>query len=738
MTPPRRGSRTRADDLDLLAARRRRSRRRARVDRRKRVGVLLGIVAVITGIVFFTVGFGGAVAYNQGCSLTSLRQIAIGENTFIYAADGSLLGVIPAEKNRQPVNFSQINPWMPLATVSIEDKRFWSHGGVDPEGMARALWADVRAGKAVQGGSTITQQLVRNLYNGSVSNEKTVQRKLKEACLAIKLSKQWSKKRILTAYMNQVYYGSQAYGVEAASQTYFSKPSSELTLSQAALLAGLPQAPSDYDPFRNPDQALRRRNEVLRAMLGTNAISAAQYYAGVGNTDLELKPGRLYKDIRQPYFFSYVHDELARAYGEARVRSGGLRVYTTIDPRLQRAARKAIRETLYYSTDPAAAVVAINPANGAIRAMEAVYPGRAGNQFNLIAQAHRQAGSTFKTFVLTAAVEQGMNPAATTYLSAPFHYQPDPYTTAWDVTTYGHSYLGGVSVEQATLRSDNTVYARLTLDVGPENVGKMAYKLGVRTPLTVGGGYVPAMGLGAIAVTPLDMASAYATIAAGGVYSKPMAIRKVVLPNGTVDDQAGWGKPDRKRVITDGVAYEVTKILEENVIGGTGVGARLSDRVAAGKTGTTDNHADAWFCGFTPQLEATVWVGYPSAEIPMTSVHGISVAGGTFPATIWHQFMTAALWKSPALDFPQPKRYPAFISWHGQWAYAGGGYDSQSSTSSSTSTGTTTSARPGTTHAPPPTTTAPPPTTTPPPVTTEPVTTEPPPATTEPPPPPVP
>jgi penicillin-binding protein 1A len=738
MTPPRRGSRRRADDLELLTARRRRSRRRARVDRRKRVGVLLGIVAVITGIVFFTFGFGGAVAYSQGCSLTSLREIAIGENTFIYAADGSLLGVIPAEKNRQPVNFSQINPWMPLATVSIEDKRFWSHGGVDPEGMARALWADVRAGKAVQGGSTITQQLVRNLYNGSVSNEKTVQRKLKEACLAIKLSNQWSKKRILTAYMNQVYYGSQAYGVEAASQTYFSKSARELTLSQAALLAGLPQAPSDYDPFRNPDQALRRRNEVLRAMLGTNAITAAQYYAAVGNADLELKPGRLYKDIRQPYFFSYVHDELARAYGEARVRSGGLRVYTTIDPRLQRAARKAIRETLYYSTDPAAAVVAINPANGAIRAMEAVYPGRAGNQFNLIAQAHRQAGSTFKTFVLTAAVEQGMNPAATTYLSAPFHYQPDPYTTAWDVQTYDHSYLGGISVEQATLRSDNTVYARLTLDVGPEKVGKMAYKLGVRTPLTGDGGYVPAMGLGAISVTPLVMASAYTTFAAGGVYSKPMAIRRVVLPNGTVDDQAGWGKPDRKRVITDGVAYEVTKILEENVIGGTGVGARLSDRVAAGKTGTTDNHADAWFCGFTPQLETTVWVGYPSAEIPMTSVHGISVAGGTFPATIWHQFMAAALWKSPALDFPQPKRYPAFISWHGQWAYAGGGYDSQSSTSSSTSTGTTTSTRPATTHAPPTTTTVPPPTTTPPPVTTEPVTTEPPPATTEPPPPPVP
>jgi penicillin-binding protein 1A len=241
------------------------------------------------------------------------------------------------------------------------------------------------------------------------------------------------------------------------------------------------------------------------------------------------------------------------------------------------------------------------------------------------------------------------------------------------------------------------------------------------------------MGLGAIAVTPLDMASAYATIAAGGVYSKPMAIRKVVLPNGAVDDQAGWGKADRKRVISDGVAYEVTKILEENVVGGTGVGARLSDRVAAGKTGTTDNHADAWFCGFTPQLETTVWVGYAEAEIPMTSVHGISVAGGTFPATIWHQFMAAALWKSPALEFPQPKHFPVYVGWHGQWAYAGGGYDarSSSSTSASTTTGASTSAsQPGTTRSTP----APP---APPPVTTAPVTTvPPPPVTTEPPPPP--
>ena len=726
MTPPARGSRRR-DELELFAARRRRARRKSRVSRRRRLGLVAGLFAFAVGIALLTVGFGGAVAYEKGCSLSALQPVAIGQNTFIYAADGSLLGAIPAERNRQPVPYSHISPWMSKAIVAVEDKRFWHHGGVDPQGVVRALWADVRAGKVVQGGSTITQQLVRNLY---ISNERTVTRKLREACLAIKLSHRWSKQRILTAYMNQIYYGSQAYGVEAAAQTYFSESARRLTLPQAALLAGLPADPSAYDPVANPGAARARRHEVLQAMLDQHDILPADFRKADRsplNPDLGLKAGKLYKQIRQPYFFSYVRDELARAYGEARVRSGGLRVYTTIDPRLQRYARKAIRETLYYETDPAAAVVAIDPATGAIRAMEAVYPGRSKNQFNLIAQAHRQAGSTFKMFVLATAIEEGMNPETTSYLSAPFHYQPDPYTTAWDVQTYDHTYLGAISVEQATLRSDNTVFARLTLDVGPASVAHMAYKLGVRTRLDVGGGYVPSMGLGAIAVTPLDMASAYATIAAGGVYSRPMAIRKVVLPNRKVD--AAWGKPERKRVISDGVAYEVTKILQQNVLSGTGVGAYFG-RPAAGKTGTTDNHADAWFCGYTPQLETTVWVGYPRAEIPMNDVHGIAVAGGTFPATIWHLFMQSALWHAHPLNFPDPRHYPVFGSWHGQYAFAGGGYDSSAVTPytpyTPSSTQTSTGTRAGSTQRPassvpppaPPTTAPPPPPTEPPPPTT--------------------
>src|SRR5437764_5068031 len=441
---------------------------------------------------------------------------------------------------------------MAKATDAIEDRRCDKHRDVDHKGTLRAAGKDLGAGRIVQGGSTMTQQLVRNLY---ISRQRTFKRKIKEACLAIKLARHKSKDWILAQYMNVVYYGNHAYGIEAAAQTYFSRRASTLTLDQAALLAGLPQAPSVFDPIHRPLDALDRRDEVLRAMLENGALTRRQYASAVADRDLHLVPGRLYTRIREPYFFSYVRDQLIAEYGSNTVRSGGLRVYTTIDPRLQLVAAKAIRDTLYLRDDPAAAIVSIDPADGAIRAMTAVTPGRTGNQFNLVAQARRQPGSTFKVFVLTAAVEMGMNPDSTYYVSAPFHYQPDPYTAAWDVQTYDHTYSGSISVTSATLASDNTVYAQLTLDVGPQRVAAMAHRLGITSHLDV----VPAMGLGADALSPLEEASAYATLDAGGVYSKPMAIIEVKLANGKVDTDAGWGKPQRKRVISDGVAAEVPR-----------------------------------------------------------------------------------------------------------------------------------------------------------------------------------
>ena len=342
---------------------------------------------------------------------------------------------------------------MPKATVAIEDRRFYSHGGIDPQGIARAVWADVKARKVVQGGSTITQQLVRNLY---ISNERTVQRKLKEACLAIKLNDAWSKQRILATYLNQVYYGNLAYGIEAAAQTYFSKPARALNLREAALLAGLTQAPSAYDPFVETGKALARRNEVLSAMRDQGMITADQYTWARRSRDLQLKPGRLYKEIREPYFFGYVRDQLIRTYGAETVRSGGLSVYTTIVPRWQRAAQEAIRETLTEPNDPAAAVISIDPGNGAIRAMTAVIPGRRNNQFNLLSQARRQPGSTFKTFVLAAAIDKGIDPDTSYYVSAPFTYQPVENGNCddgswWCVKTYDSTYDGWTSVSRATL-----------------------------------------------------------------------------------------------------------------------------------------------------------------------------------------------------------------------------------------------------------------------------------------------
>jgi penicillin-binding protein 1A len=632
--------------------------RRGRMRRRKRkhgvrntIAIVL-VVLLLIPVVLVLAGLGATAAFKSSCNLSSLRPVTIGSNSFVYAADGSLLGSIPAEHNRQPVALKRVSSWMTRATIAVEDRRFYSHGGVDYEGILRAAVRDLKKGKVVEGGSTITQQLVRNLY---ISRERTFERKIREACLAIKLSRHWSKDRILAAWMNQVYFGNHAYGVEAAAQTYFSKHASQLNMIEAALLAGLPQAPSLYDPVLHPDDALARRAVVLNALYSNNDITFSQLQAGLRDKSLHLKPGRLYTKIREPYFFSYVRDQLIDKYGVQTVQSGGLRVYTTINPAFQRAAQDAIRQTLNEKNDPAAALVSINPDNGAIRAMTAVYPGRVKNQFNLVAQARRQAGSTFKTFVLAAAVNQGINPAEATYVSAPFTYQPDPSIPPWNVSTYSHTYSGAITVQQATLQSDNTVYAQLTLDVGPENVATMAHRLGVQSPLQP----VPSIGLGSNAVSPLDMASAYATLAAGGIYSRPMAIRRVILANGKEDDQAGWGTAARRRVIPDGVAYTVTKILEQNVLYGTGTRANFG-RPAAGKTGTTDDHADAWFCGYLPNLEATVWVGYPQAEIPMENVHGIAVAGGSFPAEIWRLFMERAVRYTHSVDFALPKTYPVW------------------------------------------------------------------------------
>jgi penicillin-binding protein 1A len=626
---------------------------RRRPRRRRRLLVVLA-VAIPLALLALTAA-GGAVYFGSSCDLSALQPVRQADSSLVYGANGSLIGVLPAVENRTAVAQDAISPWMPKATVAIEDRRFYQHGGIDPEGILRAFVADVSAGRIVQGGSTITQELVRNLY---LSQNKTVQRKVVEACLAVKLARAWPKDRILTAYLNDVYYGNHAYGIQAAAETYFSVPASRLTLEQTALLAGLPQAPSYYDPLHNPAAALSRRDAVLRALQRSGDITAAQYARAIHDRSLQLRPSSAYGS-REPYFVGYVETLLEQEYGAATVRAGGLKIYTTIKPRLQRAATYALSQALYARHDPSGAIVSIDPATGAIRAMAGVSPGVSGSDFNLATSAERQAGSTFKPIVLAAAVARGLNPWAVRYLSAPFYYPP----LQWRVRTYDGTYAGPETVAAATIQSDNTVYARLALDVGPAAIVAMAKSLGVQSQLQP----TPSLALGTDAVTPLDMASVYATLAAGGVYSRPLAIRRVVFSGGKTD--SNWGQPQRTRVIPDWAASAVTHVLEENMLHGTGVGAHVPGRVDAGKTGTTDDYADAWFAGYTPSLEATVWMGYPRAEIPMLDVHGGAVSGPTLPATAWRLFMERALGGAASTDFPPAVSPAQFSPWTGEYAY---------------------------------------------------------------------
>jgi penicillin-binding protein 1A len=688
---------------------RRRRRQRRRRDRvvTRRFAILTTLAVIMGGIAaMVAAAFTSANGVLNNCDLAALKPVSIGQNSFVYAADGSLLGAIPAERNRQPVTLDGMSPWVTKATVDVEDRRFYEHGGLDYEGILRAAVKNLESGHVVQGGSTITQQLVRNLYIG---NERSLERKLKEACLARKVEKGHTKDWILASYLNQVYFGNHAYGIEAAAQTYFAKHAKDLGLAQAAMIAGLPQAPSVYDPFERPNEAVRRRNEVLAAMLSANDIDQDQYAKAV-SAPLKLHHGSIYTKVREPYFFSYVREELIAKYGANTVRGGGLKIYTTIVPRFQKLAEAAIKKTLNYPNDPASAIVSINPKNGAIRAMTSVVPGKKNTQFNLAAQGRRQAGSSFKTFVLTEAIREGIDPDATMYLSAPFHWQPDPFSEPWDVTTYANDYYGPSSITQSTLRSDNTVFARLTLDLGPENVVRLAHRMGITTKLEP----VASVGLGSNSVGVLEMADAYATIAAGGIHSDPMAIRKVVLPNGKVDEGAGWGVPHRQRVFSDGVAYQVARVLKMNIQSGTGVGANPG-YPAGGKTGTTEDWGDAWFAGITTNASTVVWVGYPNAKIPMTAVHGIRVVGGTFPATIWRLFMVPAFANNKPSDWPPPTDPVVWKPFHGQYQYfgapppppstGGGSVPDEENGGGKKDSSTTTTAPPPTTTEPPATTT---------------------------------
>jgi penicillin-binding protein 1A len=635
--------------MSQLQRKKRQRRRQGAAGRVALVTVLvtvIGVAIAVLALVGYVVGIAASAP-----SLSSLTPNPKGALSIVYAADGSRLGFIQSDELRTPIPARDIPQGLKDATVAIEDQRFYKHKGVDFEGVIRAALKNLESHKTVQGGSTITMQLVRNLY---ISNEgRTFKRKVREAKLAEELENEHpgrpGKAWILAKYLNTAPYGTvggqNAIGVQAAARIFFNTTAGKLTLPQSALLAGLPQAPSRYNPFLNPSGALRRRNEVIRKMAQLGYIQPETAQRALA-APLGVTHSRYYSARRESYFFDFVTQELITRYGINKVRKGGLRIHTTIDLQMQKAARAAMAGQLNQPGDPASAVVSIDPRNGYIRAM-ASSERYAKSKFNVAAQGHRQAGSTFKVMVLMTALRRGVDPERTSYVSK--HLEPGWLKAAptYEVETYGHSYGGSMNLVSATLKSDNTVYAQLDADLGPDAVRQTAYDMGIKTKLDA----YPAEGLGGltIGVSPLEMADAYATIASGGWRNKPIAVTRVTFPDKRSDY---LGTPKRVKAFEDGVTYEATKILIKNIQGGTGTAANIGCP-AGGKTGTVDDFTDAWFAGFTPHLATSVWVGYPGAKVPMTSVHGISVNGGSFPARIWHDYMQVAK-GSDCSDFAQP------------------------------------------------------------------------------------
>jgi penicillin-binding protein 1A len=627
------------------------ARRRRRI-RRLRLLALLTVLGLL-GSVSFSFGLIRATASEiDAGKFDPKRQLDNQVNGYIYDSTGTkILAVLRGSEARTLISYEQIADPMRHAIVAIEDRRFWEHDGIDLRGIGRALIADIRQQKVVEGGSTITQQFVKNALD---RDQKTIGRKVREAAFAWQLerSRAWPKKRILQEYLNTIYFGNGAYGVQQASLVYFDHGATDLTIAEAALLAGIPADPSRYDPVANPESAKARRRVVLRAMLEESKITPAQL-AEANATPLpdpdDVRLGGIEGQHGALHYVNYVKQQLIDEYGSAEVFGGGLKVRTTIDLELQEMAREAISKWLTNPDGPSAALVAIDPRNGAVRAMVGGNNYRK-SQFNLAVQGVRQPGSAFKPFVLATALRQGISPAT--------HLESEPQAINlgdkyWVVGNYGDQYLGSIDLEQATIESDNAVYAQLTQLVGSKNVAATAKRMGIRSKLD---GYY-AIGLGAEAVTPLELARAYATLAHGGrrvdgriFKNRPRVIEEIVQR-----DKKRFNTPKAFDALTSTQAGIINSALQKAVQFGTGKRAYLPNRPVAGKTGTTENYGDAWFVGYTPQLAVAVWVGYPTTLKPMlTEFHGEPVTGATYPALIWKSFVEQALKGEEAEGFPYP------------------------------------------------------------------------------------
>ncbi|NTU71370.1 MAG: PBP1A family penicillin-binding protein [Coriobacteriia bacterium] len=562
------------------------------------------------------------------------------QSTVITDRNGKVLTRLFAEQNRSDVTLDQIPEELQKAVVATEDQRFYTHSGVDPLGIARAIVTDVILRRKAQGGSTITQQYVKQAF---VGDERTITRKIKEAMLAQRVEKKYDKNQILELYLNTIYFGHGAYGVQSASRAYFGKPASKLTLPESAMIAGVIKSPGRYSPYIDPEAAKLRRDTVLQQMRSEGYIDEAAYAAAVASPvkTAGLKP----TPSLAPYFVEWIKTDLAERFGQDEMYRGGLIVKTTLDLSMQKAAEKAIASTLNRNGDPSAALVAIKPGTGEVLAMVGGRDFKT-QQFNAAVQGNgRQPGSSFKPFVLVTALSDGISPEQT-YPSGAARLKVGDQT--WSVTGAHGGAKGPMRLRIATEQSVNSVFARLILKVTPEKVVETAEGMGLHSGIEP----VPAIALGGLTngVTPLEMADAYSTLAANGSRVSPFGVTEVKTADGSVAYQA---KPEAREAIEPAVAYLTTDILKGVIARGTGSAASIG-RPAAGKTGTTQENRDAWFVGYTPDLAAAVWMGHPEAQKAMTNVHGRAVTGGSFPAEMWAKFMRTALAKTPATQFQKP------------------------------------------------------------------------------------
>ncbi|MCJ7471741.1 MAG: PBP1A family penicillin-binding protein [Actinobacteria bacterium] len=619
-------------------------------------GCLKSFLIFISITVIIIIGVGAVIAFIYMNSLPTLEELTpsqIAQTSKVYDLDGKLITEFHAEENREIIPFSAMSENIKDAIVAIEDKRFYEHRGVDYIRIIGAAIADIRAGGLAQGASTITQQVVKNIY---FSPEKTWRRKINEALIAIQLERNYTKDKIIEMYLNTIYFGTGTYGIEKASEIYLGKNASDLSIAEAAMLAGMVQAPEIYSPFNNIESAKYRRDHVITQMYEQGFIDSKEYLGalaepietnGSGNNVIS---GQSSSGIA-PYFIDFVKQQLyEQKFNDYDVFKGGLRIYTTLDLDLQNKAQEAISTVFPEKIDPSYSLICADPSNGYIYALIGGKDYKE-SKFNIATQGKRQPGSVFKTMVLMESVRQNISSSNEFNPNGPLTIDMEEGPD-WIVNNYANQQFGEkMSIADATTNSVNVVFAQLIMQIGAENVESLCSEMEIYDI-----GNNPAIALGGleIGITPMDVSKVFSTLASGGVYNKPVSILKITDAEGNILYQYD---PDielsNKRILEESVSYYITGILRSVIDSGTGRGANIG-RPAAGKTGTTSDYKDAWFAGYTPELVTVIWMGNPESSEPMEPINDRVVVGGTYPADIWREFMTLALEDRPISDFIKP------------------------------------------------------------------------------------